>query len=72
MSHAAPEAPQPGERLVRIGAAVFGLGLLDLLLVVVPFFLGRSNAALGLALGTLLLPLGLGIALWGLLRAARR
>lgn len=72
MTHAAPEVPRPGERLVRLGAAVFGLGLLDLLLVVVPFFLGRTNASLGLALGTLLLPIGLGIALSGLLRAARR
>ena len=72
MSHAAPEAPQPGERLVRIGAAIFALGLVDLLLIVVPFLLGRTNAPLALALGTLLLPLGLAIALWGLLRSARR
>ena len=72
MTHAAPEAPQPGERLVRIGAVVFGLGLLDLLVIVVPFFFGRTNAPLALALGTLLLPIGLGIALWGLLRSARR
>jgi hypothetical protein len=72
MTHAAPGTPLPGERLVRIGAVVFGLGVVDVLLVVVPFFLGRADAPLPLALGTVLLPLGLGIALSGLLRAARR
>ena len=72
MSHAAPEVPQPGERLVRVGAGIFALGLVALLLIVVPFFLGRTDAPLPLTLGTLLLPIGLGIALWGLLRSARR
>ncbi|MCA1711998.1 MAG: hypothetical protein LC789_10360 [Actinobacteria bacterium] len=72
MSHVAPTPPAPGDRLVRVGAAVFGLGLLAALAVVVPFFLGRSNAPLGLTLLMLLMPLGLGIALSGLLRAARR
>jgi hypothetical protein len=72
MSHSAPEQPQPGDVLVRAGALVFGTGLVAALLVVVPFFLGRSNAPLGLALATLLMPVGLGIALSGLLRSARR
>ena len=72
MTHAAPVKPRPGDGLVRIGAVVFGLGLIDALLVIVPFFLGRTDAPLPLALGTLLLPIGLGIALSGLLRAARR
>ena len=72
MSHVAPEQPQPGDRLVRVGAVVFGVGLLAAVGVVVPFFLGRSDAPLGLALGTLLMPLGLGLALSGLRRSARR
>ena len=72
MSHVAPTPPAPGERLVQVGAALFGLGLLAALAVVVPFFLGRSNAPLALTLGTLLMPLGLGVALSGLLRGARR
>jgi len=72
MTHVAPDSPLPGERLVRAGAVVFGLGLVDALLVVVPFFLGRTNAPLALALGMLLMPVGLGLALSGLLRAARR
>ncbi len=72
MTHAAPDSPLPGDRSVRLGALVFGLGLVDALVVVVPFFLGRTNAPLALALGTVLMPIGLGIALSGLLRAARR
>ncbi|GAC1439968.1 MAG: hypothetical protein NVSMB55_03030 [Mycobacteriales bacterium] len=72
MTHAAPEQPHPGEGLVRIGAIVFALGLVDALLVLVPFFLGRTDAPLPLALGTVLMPIGLGIALSGLLRAARQ
>jgi hypothetical protein len=55
-----------------VGAVVFGVGLLAAIAVVVPFFLGRSDAPLGLTLGTLLMPVGLGLALSGLLRAARR
>jgi hypothetical protein len=72
VSHVAPTPPAPGERLVRIGAVLFGVGLVAALAVVVPFFLGRSNAPLALTLGTLLMPLGLGVALSGLLRGARR
>ena len=55
-----------------VGAVVFTVGLLAAIVVVVPFFFGRSDAPLGPALGTLLMPLGLGIALSGLLRGARR
>jgi len=71
MTHAAPEQPHPGDGLVRIGAVVFAAGLFDALLVIVPFFLGRADAPLPLALGTVLMPVGLGLALTGLLRAAR-
>jgi len=72
MTHAAPQRPEPGERMVHVGAAVFGIGLLAVLAVVIPFFLGRDDAPLPLTLGTLLMPVGLGLALLGLLRRARR
>ena len=72
MAHISPEPPRPGERLVLAGAVVFTAGLLAAVVVVVPFFFGRGNAPLGPALGTLLMPLGLGLALSGLLRGARR
>ena len=68
----APNPARPGERLVRAGALVFGLGFLAALAVVVPFFLGRTDAPLVLTLLTLLMPVGLGVALSGLLRGARR
>jgi hypothetical protein len=72
MRHAAPDQPAPGARLVGTGALLFALGVLAAVAVVVPFFLGRDNAPLPLALGTMLMPLGLGFALSGLLRGARR
>ncbi len=60
-----------GDRLVRVGTGVFGLGVLGVLLVVVPFFFGRSDAPLAMSLLALLLPVGLGLALTGLLVGAR-
>lgn len=69
--HAAPEAPQPGERTVRAGAVVFALGLVGVLLAVVPFFLGRADAPSWTALLASMTPVGLGISLLGLLRGAR-
>ena len=68
--HAAPDAARPGERLVRAGAVVFGVGVLGVLAVVVPFLLGRDDAPLWTTLLALLLPLGLGVALVGLLLGA--
>ena len=69
--HAAADDPRPGERLVRLGAAVFGLGVVGVLLAVVPFFLGRDDAPTWTALLASLLPVGLGLALVGLLVGAR-
>ena len=60
-----------GDRLVRVGAGVFALGVVGVLLVVVPFFLGHNNPPLALSLLALLLPVGLGLALTGLLVGAR-
>lgn len=61
----------PGDRLVRAGALVFALGVLGVLAVVVPFLLGRDDAPLWTTLLASLLPVGLGLALLGLLRGAR-
>jgi VIT1/CCC1 family predicted Fe2+/Mn2+ transporter len=67
--HAAPD--QPGSALVRAGAVLFGIGVLGVLAVVVPFLLGREDAPLWTTLVASLLPVGLGLALLGLLRGAR-
>lgn len=69
--HAAAADPQPGEALVRYGAVVFGIGVLGVLAVLVPFLLGRDNAPLWTTLVASALPVGLGLALLGLLRGAR-
>ncbi len=70
-AHRAGADPFPGERLVRFGALLFGLGVLGVLAVLVPFLLGRDDAPLWTTLVALLLPVGLGLALLGLLRGAR-
>lgn len=67
--HAAPD--QPGAGLVRAGAVLFGVGVLGVLAVLVPFLLGREDAPLWTTLVASLLPVGLGLALLGLLRGAR-
>ncbi len=66
-----PTTRRPGDLLVRAGAVVFALGAVGVLLVVVPFLLGDGQAPLALNLLALLLPVGLGLALLGLLRGAR-
>jgi hypothetical protein len=67
-----PDAAQPGDRLVRLGAVLFGIGVVAVLAVVVPFFFGVENRPLPLnvAAGGLP-PLGRAHALIGVLRAAR-
>ena len=61
------------DRLVRVGAVVFGIGLLAVLAAVLPLFFGVHNlpTALNVVAGVLP-PLGLAMALWGLVRGARR
>lgn len=69
--HAAAGSRQPGDRTVRAGAVLFGLGVLGVLAVLVPFLLGRADAPLWTTLVASLLPVGLGLSLVGLLRGAR-
>lgn len=61
----------PGDRLVRIGAAIFGVGAVATLATVLPLFLGVHKLPLAAYLLSMLMPLGFGVALAGLVRAAR-
>ena len=67
--HATSDA-RPGDRLVRVGALLFVIGVLGVLGVVVPYFLERDDPAVFSVL-SVLAPLGLAVALLGLLRGAR-
>lgn len=69
--HAASEGRAPGDGLVRAGALTFGVGVIGAVAVLVGFLLGSNDAPLWSTLLTLLLPLGLLIALVGLLQSAR-
>lgn len=70
--HDAGSASRPGDGLVRLGAVVFGVGVVAVVLAVVPFLVSRTEDAgpLAVVAGSLL-PLGFAIALVGLLRGAR-
>ena len=64
---------KPGDLLIRSGAVVFAVGAVAVLAILVPFFLGHGHdAPTALNLVALLLPVGLGLALVGLLVGARR
>ena len=69
--HVAPQPAQPGERLVRAGAILFGVGVLGIIAVLALFLLGSEDAPLWTTLVASLLPVGLGLSLVGLLRGAR-
>ncbi len=70
--HEATNDRRPGDLLVRGGAVLFGVGLLALIVGVVPAVISKSTApAALLVIAVSLLPLGLAIALVGLLRGAR-
>ncbi len=70
--HASTEGARPGDALVRAGAGVFVLGVVAVLAAVVPSVVtGQPGRLARVVLAGSLLPLGLGVALLGLLRAAR-
>ncbi|HEU0100918.1 MAG TPA: hypothetical protein VFR07_01195 [Mycobacteriales bacterium] len=70
--HESSQGRRPGDALVRLGAAVFVLGVVAVVVGVVPSVLAdRPGDATPVVLAAALLPTGLGIALAGLLRAAR-
>lgn len=69
--HRAETGRRAGDLLIRAGAVVFAFGVVAVVGEFTPFFFGHSNQPLWLALLCFLVPLGLGLALWGLLRQAR-
>lgn len=70
--HRAPQPPAPNDAMLRIGIPLFGVGLIAVLLDVVPFFFGAHDRPLWInVVAVLTLPIGLGLALIGLLRSAR-
>lgn len=56
---------------MRVGAIVFGIGVLGIVAVLALFLVGSDDAPLWTTLVASLLPVGLGISLVGLLRGAR-
>jgi peptidoglycan/LPS O-acetylase OafA/YrhL len=58
-------------RLVRVGLALFALGLILIAVDVVPFFFGHHNTGLWLNLGCLAAPLGFALAVYGGLKPGR-
>lgn len=62
---------QPGDRLVRVGGVVFAVGVLAILVTVVPLLLGTARLPVAFYYLSMLAPLGMGIALAGLVVAAR-
>jgi len=57
--------------LVRVGAGCFVAGLIFAAIVFFPFLFGVRNAPVALAVGTMLAPIGFGLAIVGLFRQAR-
>lgn len=65
------EARRPGEWLVAAGVVVFAVGLLATMVTVVPFFIGAERMPTAVYLLAMAMPLGLGIALAGLVAQGR-
>lgn len=62
----------PASTGVRIGLALFALGVVAVLVDVVPFFVGAHDRPLWLNLACLLVPIGLVVAVWSALARGRR
>lgn len=71
MSRRRRAAAPPGSRLVSLGAAIFLVGVVAIAAAVLPYFFGHGNTPLALNLLAVAAPIGLGLALLGLLRTAR-
>jgi predicted alpha/beta-hydrolase family hydrolase len=64
--------PGASSSLVRVGVAVFALGLLAVVVVFAMFAAGAHDLPLWLNIAAMLAPVGFGLALIGLFRQARR
>jgi len=62
------QLPRPGA--LRVGLALFAVGLVFLVIVVLPFFAGDHNRSLWLNLGCMLAPLGFIVAVTSMWRAS--
>ena len=69
--HAAPGVRGPGDGLVRAGALLFAVGGVGVLLTVLPYFFAADDPAFASLVVASLMPVGLALALLGLLRGAR-
>lgn len=65
------ESAGPGDRLVRVGAALFILGTVATLATIAPLLLGADALPTAVYLLSMLMPLGFAIAGAGLFRSAR-
>ena len=75
LEHAVPSVDRPAGRrtpaMVRIGAVLFVVGLVFLLITVLPFFWGDHNRSVWLNVGSMLAPIGFVLAIVGAIRAGR-
>lgn len=62
---------RPGDRWVRVGGVVFAVGVVAILVTVVPLLLGTTRLPVEFYYLSMLAPVGMGIALGGLVVAAR-
>jgi hypothetical protein len=62
---------RPGDLMVRAGVVLFVAGVVGVLGVVLPYFLGGDEASIAWGALASVAPFGLGLALLGLLRGAR-
>jgi peptidoglycan/LPS O-acetylase OafA/YrhL len=62
----------PSARVLRVGLALFALGLLAIAVDVAPFFFGDHNTSLWLNLSCLLAPAGFAVVVISAVRTGRR
>jgi len=61
----------PASRALRIGLALFVLGLVAIAIDVLPFFAGDENRPVWLNAACMLAPIGFGVVVWAVVRAGR-
>lgn len=66
-----PHTRTPGDRQVVVGAVLFGIGLVAAIVTLVPFLIDSDRFPVGVYALTVLAPIGLGLALTGMVRGSR-